>query len=59
MLGKEAMRIRRPSRWGPWSLSRRVLLEVFLWIRENSRTKLADMDIDMDKMVEVGFVKEI
>ena len=59
VLGKEVMRIRRPSRWSAWAFSRRMLLEVFLWIRENSRTKLADMDIDVDKLIEVGFVKEI
>jgi len=36
-----------------------VLLSAFLWIRENSRTKLADLDIDADQLIEVGFVKEI
>ena len=36
-----------------------MILETLLWIRENSRTKLADLDIDADNLVEVGFVKHI
>lgn len=36
-----------------------MILETFLWIRENSHTKLADLDIDADNLVEVGFVKQI
>jgi KUP system potassium uptake protein len=31
----------------------------FLWIRENSRTKVADMNIPFDSLVEVDFGKEI
>jgi KUP system potassium uptake protein len=62
VLGKETMRIGRPagkSRYGPGALARRFFLAMFLWLRENSRTKLADLDIDVDKLVEVGFLKEI
>lgn len=42
-----------------WALCRRVLLELFLWIRENSRTKLAAFDMEIDKMVEVGYLTEL
>ncbi|PSR74851.1 potassium transporter-domain-containing protein [Coniella lustricola] len=66
VLGKETMRVKHQTgsvslrgRWSPWTVVRRTLLWAFLWIRENSRTKLADLDIDVDKMVEVGFLKEI
>lgn len=61
VLGKETMRIKpgRGSPYKPDSLCRRALLWAFLWIRDNSRAKLADLDIDVDKMVEVGFLKEI
>lgn len=61
VLGKETMRIKpgRGSPYKPGSLCRRALLWAFVWIRENSRAKLADLDIDVDKMVEVGFLKEI
>ncbi|KAK3381774.1 potassium transporter-domain-containing protein [Podospora didyma] len=57
IIGKEVMKIRRTKsikgffRW--------IVLDVFLWIRENSRAKLADLDIDADSLVEVGFVKQI
>jgi KUP system potassium uptake protein len=54
VMGKEQMRIKAKSGW-----MRKGLLKAFLWIRENSRTKMADMDIPFDQMVEVGFVKEI
>ncbi|PNY25647.1 Potassium transporter 5 [Tolypocladium capitatum] len=61
VLGKESLKIRaagaRTNR--AWGFFRTVLLWAFLWIRENSRTKLADLDIDADKLIEVGFVKEI
>ena len=60
VLGKETMRVKREgSRWNVAKAVRRLLLEAFLWIRENTRAKLADLDIDVDKMVEVGFLKEI
>jgi KUP system potassium uptake protein len=35
------------------------LLRIFIWIRENTRAKVASMRIPIDKLVEVGFVKEI
>ncbi|EJT68235.1 hypothetical protein GGTG_14185 [Gaeumannomyces tritici R3-111a-1] len=61
VLGKEAMRVNKEGagRGRAWNVVRRGLLEVFLWIRDNTRTKLADLDIDVDKVIEVGFVKEI
>lgn len=61
VLGKGALKIRGPAAGSrsPWAYVRPALLGMFLWIRENSRTKLADLDIDADKVVEVGFIKEI
>ncbi|KUJ20933.1 putative potassium transporter 5 [Mollisia scopiformis] len=54
IMGKEQMKIKQGT-----NLLRRGLLWLFLWIRENSRTKMADMNIPFDSLVEVGFVKEI
>jgi KUP system potassium uptake protein len=54
ILGKEQMKVKPGS-----NFARRWLLELFLWIRENSRTKMASMDIPTESLVEVGFVKEI
>ncbi|SPJ70349.1 probable potassium transporter hak-1 [Fusarium torulosum] len=61
VLGKETMKIDRSNMRvsSPQTYLRTWLLWIFLWIRENSRTKLADLDIDADKVVEVGFVKKL
>ncbi|KAI1179292.1 potassium transporter [Nemania sp. FL0916] len=56
VLGKETMRIKKQR---GFAFIRKMILEVFLFLRENSRTKLADLDIDADRLIEVGFVKEI
>jgi KUP system potassium uptake protein len=34
-------------------------LTIFLWLRDNTRAKVASMNIPVEKLVEVGFVKEI
>lgn len=57
IMGKEVMKIKR--RKTVKGFFRWLVLEIFLWIRENSRTKMADLNIDADKLVEVGFVKQI
>jgi KUP system potassium uptake protein len=54
VVGKEQMKIQKGT-----NVIRKALLEAFLWIRENSRTKIADMNIPVGSLVEVGFVKEI
>jgi KUP system potassium uptake protein len=35
------------------------VLETFLFIRDNTRAKIANLRLAMDRVVEVGFVKEI
>ncbi|KAF4636440.1 hypothetical protein G7Y89_g1645 [Cudoniella acicularis] len=57
VMGKEQMRIKTGGGVSSWG--RRAVLWIFLWMRENSRNKMADMNIPFDQMVEVGFVKEI
>ncbi|KAK3309809.1 potassium transporter-domain-containing protein [Chaetomium strumarium] len=54
IVGKEQMRVKETS-----SLGRRLLLQVFLWIRDNTRAKIANLRLAMDRVVEVGFVKDI
>jgi KUP system potassium uptake protein len=54
IMGKEQMKVKPGS-----NFARKWLLELFLWIRENSRTKMASMNIPTESLVEVGFVKEI
>ena len=54
IVGKEQMRIKEETR--VW---RRIALNAFLWLRDNTRSKLAGMKIPTDQLVEVGFIKEV
>lgn len=54
IVGKEQMRIRTGT-----NIWRRVMLSAYLWLRENTRGKMAAMHIPTDKLVEVGFIKEV
>lgn len=51
LVGKEQLRI-LPSN----NLLKRALLGMFLWVRENTRAKVAQLDVPVEKLVEVGFV---
>ncbi|KAM0563641.1 hypothetical protein ACHAPJ_001367 [Fusarium lateritium] len=59
LMGKQTMRVQKTDKRTIATVLRRVALEAFLFVRENSRTKLANLDIDPDSLVEVGFVKAI
>ncbi|KAH6962374.1 potassium transporter [Ilyonectria sp. MPI-CAGE-AT-0026] len=59
VMGKQIMKIRKRHGKIVCRVIRRLVLEAFLWIRENSRAKLADLDINVNDLVEMGFVKEI
>ncbi|OCT44926.1 putative potassium transporter [Cladophialophora carrionii] len=54
IMGKEQMKIKHTT--GPL---RRVLLGLFLWLKDNSRTKMANLNVPTEKVIEVGFLKEI
>ena len=54
IMGKEQMRIQRRT-----NIVRKVLLNAFLWIRDNTRSKMAAMRVQNDRLVEVGFIKDI
>lgn len=54
VVGKEQMKVQGTS-----SIGRKLLLWVFLWIRDNTRAKIANLRLAMDRVVEVGFIKEI
>ncbi|KAI2468761.1 potassium transporter [Annulohypoxylon bovei var. microspora] len=55
IIGKEQMHVKNH----PGSFARRILLTTFLWIRDNTRAKIANLRLAMDRVVEVGFVKDI
>lgn len=54
IIGKEEMKIKTGA-----SYVRKVLLRDFLWIRDNTRNKMANLRVPTDKVIEVGFLKEI
>lgn len=54
IIGKEQMRVRKGTK-----LWRRVLLNAFLWLRDNTRTKVANLRVQTDRVVEMGFVKDV
>ncbi|KZF24026.1 potassium uptake protein [Xylona heveae TC161] len=54
IVGKEHLRVLDGT-----NLFKRAVLKFFLWLRENTRTKVESMKVPIDKLVEVGFIKEL
>ena len=54
IVGKEQMKIKPNT-----ARIRKALLHVFLWLRDNTRNKMASLRLPTDKLIEVGFLKEI
>ena len=57
IVGKEQMRVRHDRHVKGWA--RRIVLGAFLWLRGNTGSKVSNMNIDVEKLVEVGFVKVV
>ena len=57
IVGKEQMRIADPKSPAAWP--RKIALAMFLWLRSNTGSKVANMNLDIEKLVEIGFVKVI
>lgn len=55
VVGKEQMRI-RPDR-SLRGIVRSIFMGTFLWMRENTGSKVSSLNIDVEKLVEIGFVK--
>ena len=54
IVGKEQLKISAKN-----NIFKKVLLHMFLWIRENTRTKIANLRVPTERVFEVGFVKDI
>jgi KUP system potassium uptake protein len=54
IIGKEEMTVKAET-----SIWRMVLLRIFLFLREYSRTKMSNIKVPTDRLVEIGFVKEV
>ncbi|CAL5873712.1 uncharacterized protein PFLUO_LOCUS7994 [Penicillium psychrofluorescens] len=50
--GKEELKISSTA-----NVFRRIILWVFLWMRDSSRTKIQHLNVESDRLVEIGFVK--
>lgn len=57
IVGKELMRVREDH--GACGWTRRITLSAFLWLRENTGSRVRNLNVDVDKLVEIGFVKVI
>ncbi|KAK2734702.1 hypothetical protein FQN57_001472 [Myotisia sp. PD_48] len=53
-IGKEQMKIKAGT-----NFARKFLLNTFLWLRENTRSKIANLGVPIDMVIEVGFLKAI
>lgn len=54
IIGKGQMKVRKDS-----SIWRKCLLHTFLFLRDNTRSKIANLNVPTDKVIEVGFVKDL
>lgn len=54
IVGKEEIQLSRKM-----SLWRKVILGTFLFIRHNTRTKMHNLSLPTDRLIEIGFVKEL
>lgn len=54
IVGSEQLRVKEGT-----NIVRRFFLGIFLWVRDFSRTKVQHLNVQRDKLVEVGFIKDI
>ncbi|KAI4728007.1 putative potassium transporter [Aureobasidium sp. EXF-10728] len=54
LVGKQQLRVYEDT-----TVVKKALLAAFLFVRENTRAKVAQLDVPVEKLVEVGFVGEI
>jgi len=57
VVGKEQLRIREHR--NAKNLARRTAMAAFLWLRGNTGSKVANLNIDVEKLVELGFVNVV
>lgn len=54
IIGKEQMRVKPKT-----NIFRTLLLNTFLFLRENTRSKISSLKVQRDRVIEVGFVKDV
>ncbi|KAI9844643.1 MAG: hypothetical protein M1838_002098 [Thelocarpon superellum] len=54
LVGQEKLHVRDDA-----NIFRRILLSAFIWIRNNTRSKIAAMKLPRDQLVEMGFAMDL
>lgn len=54
IIGKEQMKVKIGT-----NLVRRFFINAFLFVRDSTRTKIASLNVPLDRVIEVGFVKDV
>lgn len=54
ILGKEEMFIKPKTK-----IPRRILLSMFLFLRDMTRSKMANVKVPTERLVEIGFIKQV
>ncbi|KAK9358868.1 potassium transporter [Lipomyces starkeyi] len=54
IVGKEQLKVSAGANY-----FKKFVLSVFLWVRENTRNKIAELDIPVDELVEIGYIRDI
>ncbi|KIW04276.1 potassium uptake protein, variant 2 [Verruconis gallopava] len=54
IIGKEQMRVKPKT-----NILRSTLLHFFLFLRDNTRNKIASLKVQRDRVIEVGFIKDV
>jgi KUP system potassium uptake protein len=58
-VGKEQLKIILPKGLSIKGFLRSVFLNAFIWMRDMTRSKIQEMDLPYDRLIEVAFVKEM
>ena len=59
VVGKEQLKIMLPKGLSITGFLRSIFLNAFIWMRDLTRSKIQEMDLPYDRLIEVAFVKEM
>jgi KUP system potassium uptake protein len=59
IVGKEQLKVIHPHALFLTNFFRGVVLNMFIWVHEVTRSKVQEMKVPIDRLVEVGFIKEM
>ena len=59
IVGKEQLNLAPSNNFFSKDFFRRITLNTFIWIRDLTKSKVQEMNVPIDRLVEVGFIKEL